>query len=108
MNKAPEFDPRNLRQARSYLAISPACKKIDDYTVGVRYEGADHSSYEISYVLMIAVPGQGVTFNGRSTRCPSGTSLPVRRGRCHTTASNSCLNVNTGTRRAYPGRIGWC
>src|SRR5882757_1403255 len=53
--KAPEFDPSQFAQARSYLGNFAGVQKIDDYTVAFDTKGPDSLfPYEISYVLMIS------------------------------------------------------
>ena len=54
-DKAPEFDPSQFAQARSYLGNFAGVQKIDDYTVAFDTKGPDSLfPYEISYVLMIS------------------------------------------------------
>jgi peptide/nickel transport system substrate-binding protein len=54
-DKAPEFDPSQFAQARSYLSNFAGVQKIDDYTVAFDTKGPDSLfPYEISYVLLIS------------------------------------------------------
>jgi ABC-type transport system substrate-binding protein len=54
-DKAPEFDPSQFAQARSYLGNYASVSKIDDYTVAFTTKAPDSLfPYEISYVLMIS------------------------------------------------------
>jgi peptide/nickel transport system substrate-binding protein len=53
--KAPEFDPSQFAQARSYLGNYVKVEKIDDHTVAFETKMPDSLwPYEISYVLMIS------------------------------------------------------
>ena len=53
--KAPEFDPSQFAQARSYLGNYAGVSKIDDHTVAFETKVPDSLfPYEISYVLMIS------------------------------------------------------
>jgi ABC-type transport system substrate-binding protein len=54
-DKAPEFDPSQFAQARSYLGNFAGVQKIDDYTVAFDTKAPDSLfPYEISYVLLIS------------------------------------------------------
>jgi ABC-type transport system substrate-binding protein len=54
-DKAPEFDPSQFAQARSYLGNFAGVQKIDDYTVAFDTKGPDSLfPYEISYVLLVS------------------------------------------------------
>ncbi len=53
--KAPEFDPSQFAQARSYLGNYAGVTKIDDHTVAFETKVPDSLfPYEISYVMMIS------------------------------------------------------
>jgi ABC-type transport system substrate-binding protein len=54
-DKAPEFDPSQFAQARSYLGNYAGVSKIDDHTVAFDTKVPDSLfPYEISYVLLIS------------------------------------------------------
>jgi len=53
--KAPEFNPAQFAQARSYLGTYAAVEKIDDHTVAFTTTRPDSLfPYEISYVMLIS------------------------------------------------------
>ena len=75
-DKAPEFDPSQFAQARSYLGNFAGVQKIDDYTVAFDTKGPDSLfPYEISYVLMISpCRAKEVNYNwAEYSLRPSGT-----------------------------------
>jgi ABC-type transport system substrate-binding protein len=54
-DKAPEFDPTQFAQSRSYLGTYAGVEKIDDHTVAFTTKLPDSLfPYEISYVMMIS------------------------------------------------------
>jgi peptide/nickel transport system substrate-binding protein len=54
-DKAPEFNPAQFAQARTYLGTYAGVEKIDDYTVAFKTKVPDSLfPYEISFLLMIS------------------------------------------------------
>ena len=111
-DKAPEFDPSQFAQARSYLGNFAGVQKIDDYTVAFDTKGPDSLfPYEISYVLLISpCRAKEVNYNWAefALQALRDRPLPLRPGSAAPAPRIRAEYGVLGQERACRSRTGWC